>query len=182
MVHWRILEVAVRPPVRLMLGLIAVLTAVPALAGQIGFLDMERAILTVQEGKSQLQLLENWATSRRATIDQLQQRITELDQRLASQRNVASAEERGDLERELLQAQRQLEDEQRSFNRERIARRDKMLGDIGVKIGSVAGEYAEANGFDVVFLLAGQPIAWYSKDLDITDIVIRLYDERFPVN
>jgi outer membrane protein len=168
--------------VRLSVGLIALLTALPALAGQIGFLDMERAILTVQEGKSQLKLLEEWAKPRQATVARLQQQVTELGQRLASQRDAVSDDERGDLERELLQAQRQLEDEQRSFNRERITRRDKMLGDIGAKIGSVASEYAESNGFDVVFLLAGQPIAWYSKDLDITDTVIRLYDERFPVN
>jgi Skp family chaperone for outer membrane proteins len=47
---------------------------------------------------------------------------------------------------------------------------------------TVAAEYAEANGFDAIFLLGAHAVAYYSKTLDVTDAVIRLYDERYPAD
>ncbi len=46
------------------------LTALPAAAGKIGFLDAERAVSTVQEGKRQLQALQDWAQPRQERIEQ----------------------------------------------------------------------------------------------------------------
>ena len=171
-----------RAAVGLLLGLIMVLAAVPAMAEKIGFLDVERAVLTVKEGTSQLQVLEGWAKPRRDHIEQLKSQVAALNQQLATQQSVASAETLAQLERDLVQAQRQLEDEVRAFNRELPARRDKMLGELGTKIMQVAAEYAEANGFDAIFLLGAHAVAYYSKTLDVTDAIIRLYDERFPAN
>lgn len=170
-----------RALMRLTLGLIAVLSAAPATAGKLGFLDAERAVVTVQEGKSQLKVLEEWGKTERASIEQLQGEVASLTRRIAAQRGTAPAETLAQLERDLLQTQRQLEDRTRIFNREATARREKILSELAAKIGTVAGEYAEANEFDVVFLLGAQPLAYHSRALDITETVIRLYDERFPV-
>jgi Skp family chaperone for outer membrane proteins len=182
MICRQLLEVAVRAAVRLLVGLIMVLAAVPATAEKIGFLDVERAVLTVQEGTSQLKELEEWATPRRTQLEQLKGQVAELNQRLATQQSVASPEALAQLDRELVQAQRVLEDEVRAFNRELPARRDKMLGELGTKIMRVAADYAEANAFDAIFLLGAHAVAYYSKSLDVTDAVIRLYDERYPIS
>jgi Skp family chaperone for outer membrane proteins len=164
------------------LGLVAVLAAIPAGAGQIGFLDAERAVLSVKEGAVRLKELETWATPRRDHLEQLKGQVAELNQRLAAQRSVASPEALAQLDRELVQAQRQLEDEARAFNRELPARRDAMLGELSAKIMTVATEYAEANGFDAIFLLGSHAVAYHSKTLDVTDAIIRLYDERYPAD
>ena len=165
-----------------MLGLIVVLAAVPATAEKIGFLDVERAVLSVKEGTSQLKALEEWATPRRAQLEELQGQVAELNKRLAAQRSVASPEALAQLDRELVQAQRELEDQVRAFNRDLPARRDKMLGELSTKIMRLTAEYAEANGFDAIFLLGAQAVGYYAKSLDVTDAVIQLYDERFPVS
>jgi Skp family chaperone for outer membrane proteins len=172
----------VRALVRLTLGLIAVLVTLPAAAGQIGFLDAERAVLSVREGASRLKELEAWATPRRTQLEQLQGQVAELNQRLAAQRSVASPEALAQLDRELVQAQRELEDQVRAFNRDLPARRDRMLGELSAKIMTVAAEYAEANGFDAIFLLGARAVGYYAKSLDVTDAIIRLYDERHPVS
>lgn len=165
----------------LILGLVGVLAALPAVAGNLAFLDAERAVVTVQEGKSQLKTLEGWARPRQASLERLQARVQELSDRYNQQRIALSAEALGQLERELVQAQRELEDETRIFNREVTLRREKILGEIAAKIGTLAGEYAETKGIDAVFLLGAQPIAYYAASLDITDAIIALYDERYPV-
>jgi len=175
-------EVAVRAVVRLTLGVVVILVAASASAGTIGFLDAERAVLSVQEGKSQLRALEEWATPRRTQLEQLQSQVAELNQRLAAQRSVASPEALAQLDRELVQAQRDLEDQVRAFNRDLPARRDRMLGELSAKIMTVAAEYAEANGFDAIFLLGAHAVAYYSKTLDVTDAIIRSYDQKFPAS
>jgi Skp family chaperone for outer membrane proteins len=175
-------EVAVRAIGRLILGAMVILTAASAAAGQIGFLDAERAVLSVKEGQSQLKALEEWATPRRTQLEGLQSQVAALNQRLAAQRGIASPDELARLDRELVQAQRELEDQVRAFNRDLPARRDKMLGELSAKIMTVAAEYAEANGFDAIFLLGAHAVGYYSKTLDVTDAIIRLYDERYPVN
>ena len=70
----------------------------------------------------------------------------------------------------------------RAFNRDLTARRDRMLGELSAKIMTVAAEYAEANGFDAIFLLGAHAVAYYSKTLDITDAIIRSYDQKFPAS
>jgi Skp family chaperone for outer membrane proteins len=160
--------------------IIAIFSTLPATAGEFRFLDAERAAVTVQEGVSQLKALETWANAQKATLELLQNDVIRRDQELTAQRGTVATEGLEQLERELRETQRELEDGARTFNREVAAKRRKLLGDIGDKIGQVASEYAEANGIDVVFLLGSQPMAYYSKKLDITDTVIRLYDARFP--
>jgi len=48
--------------VRWILTLVAAFVAIPVMAGNVGFLDTERAIKTVKEGQRQLQILGEWAT------------------------------------------------------------------------------------------------------------------------
>ena len=168
--------------VRLTLGVIVILVAASAGAGQIGFLDAERAVLSVQEGKTQLKALEDWAVPRRTHLEELKGQVAELNQQLATERSTAAPDALAQIDRELVQTQRELEDEVRAFNRDLTARRDRMLGELSAKIMTVAAEYAEANGFDAIFLLGAHAVAYYSKTLDVTDAIIRQYDERFPAS
>lgn len=159
-----------------------ILAALPAAAGKIGFLDAERAVSTVQEGKRQLQALQDWATPRQERIEELRAKAVELNNQLNSQRSVASASVLADLEEQLLRAQRDFEDAGRTFNRNVEVKQNEFLSDVATKIGQVASEYAAANDFDAVFMLKAQPLAYVRESSDITDIVIRLYDEKYPVD
>ena len=46
----------------------------------------------------------------------------------------------------------------------------------------MASDYARANDYDAIFVLNAQPLIYIADAADLTDTVIRLYDERFPVN
>jgi Skp family chaperone for outer membrane proteins len=174
------LEVAMRTFVRFTLVLVALLSALPAVAGKIGFLDAERAVASVGQGKAKIQELEEWAAPRRARLEQMQANAVQLRDQLAAQRNVATPEAVQKLESDLLQARRELEDGSRNFNRDVDAKQNELLGEVALKIGTVASDYGKANDYDAIFMLKAQPLAYYSEESDITDIVIRLYDERFP--
>jgi Skp family chaperone for outer membrane proteins len=161
---------------------VVMLVAVPAAAGNIGFLDAERAVATVKEGQKQMQAYEAWVQPRREQVEQLRARTAELDEQLKAQRSVASAEAVQELEQQFLLARREFEDAGRAFNREVEAKQDEFLGKVATQVGAVASEFAAANGFDAVFVLSAQPLVFVADAANITDRVVQIYDERYPVD
>jgi len=177
-----ILEVVMRALLRWTLVVLAVSSAVPSLAGKIGFLDAERAVASVGEGKQQLKALEEWALPRRERLQEMQTNLVNLNNQLTTQRSVATAEVVKQLEEQVLGARRELEDAGRAFNRDLEVKQNEFLEDVATKIGTVATDYGRANDFDAIFMLQTQPLVYVRDSADVTDIVIRLYNERFPVN
>jgi hypothetical protein len=49
-------------------------------------------------------------------------------------------------------------------------------------VRDITDEYARANGFDAIFMLESQPLLYVAESAVITDAVIRLYDQRYPVD
>ena len=123
--------------VRWILALSALFAAIPAMAGNVGFLDTQRAIKTVKEGQRQYQALDAWSNQRADEVEVMQNRVTELTQRLNTQRTVASPDVIRQLEESLLQAQRDLEDAGRTLQRDFEAKQMELLsgGDSGPRYG-----------------------------------------------
>jgi Skp family chaperone for outer membrane proteins len=157
------------------------MAASPAFAGKIGFVDAERAVITVDEGAAKVKELEAWAGPERKRVEGLGDRVNELRQQIAAQRRVASEEIVKDLETQEIQARRAFDDARREFERMLDQKQSEALGQVAVKVGTVASDYAQANGFDAVFVLNAQPLVFVAESADLTDTVIRLYNERFPV-
>ncbi|HSN57024.1 MAG TPA: OmpH family outer membrane protein, partial [Candidatus Sulfomarinibacteraceae bacterium] len=111
----------------------------------------------------------------------LRDRAAALGRQLEEQRPVASEEAIAKLEAVLLQAQRDLEDAGRTLRRDFDIKQRELLAEVAVRVRNVAGEYGEANGFDAIFALDAQPLVYIADSAVITDEVIRIYDERYPV-
>jgi len=162
--------------------LIAVFVTVPALAGKIGFLDTERAIRTTKEGQRQMQVLDAWANERADEIERLRERPAEIARQIDAQRSIASDEVIQGLEEELLQARRDLEDATRKLQRDLEAKQKEMFAEVATRVRDLAGEYAKANGFDAILMFETTPLVYVDDAVIITDAVVRLYDQRYPVN
>ena len=161
--------------------LFAVFAAIPAVAGSVAFLDTERAIKTVKEGQRQYQVLDAWANQRADEVEAKQNRVTELTQRLNTQQTVASADATRKLETDLLRAQRDLEDVGRALQSDFQSKQRELLDQVAARVRTVAAEYAAANGVDAIFILETQPLVYIAESAVITDVVIQLYDEQFPI-
>ena len=162
--------------------LIVLFAAIPAMAGRIGFLDTENAIRTTREGQRQMQALDAWANERADEVEKLRERPAEIARQIENQRQVASEEVLQALERELLQAQRDAEDATRNLRREFETKQREMLAQVATRIRDLAGEYAKANDFDAILMFESIPLVYVDEAIIITDAVVRLYDERYPVN
>lgn len=162
--------------------LVVLLAAIPAMAGKIGFVDAERAVSQVEEGKQKFEELKAWQEPQQARLDSLRQRVIVLREQLAREQNSSSPEAIQSIERNELDARRAFEDSVRDYERELAERKDAFLGDIASKIGKVGADYGQANDYDAVFLLTAQPMVYVSETANITDLVVEMYNERHPVS
>jgi Skp family chaperone for outer membrane proteins len=172
-----------RLEMRRMIGLVVVILLVvagPVWAGKIGFVDAEKAVMQVQEGQARVKELEAWAEVEQNKIEEAANRVNEIRQQIVKEQSVASQDTVDRLKRDELEARRAFEDAKRIFERDLGTKRDAALGEVAVKVGKVASDYGKANGYDAIFILTAQPIIYLSEESNLTEIVVRLYDERFP--
>jgi Skp family chaperone for outer membrane proteins len=162
--------------------LMAILVAAPAFAGKIGFLDTERAIKSVKEGQRQMRILDEWSNQKADEVEALRKRTNDIAERINAQRTIASEEVIRELEDEFLRAKREFEDAGRALQREFEAKQEELLSTVATRVRNLAGEYAEANGFDAIMMFESIPLVYVDDSAIITDAVIRLYDERYPVD
>lgn len=169
---------------RRMIGILVVMAMVaavgPVSAGKIGFVDAERAVMQVGEGQAKVKQLEAWAQPQQKKVEAAAARVAEIRQEIARQRSVASPETLDRLGRDELNARRVFEDAKRNFERDLSAKQDEFFAEVGIKVGRVASDYGKANEFDAILVLKAQPIIYLSDEADLTDLVIRLYNQRFP--
>lgn len=118
---------------------------------------------------------------RRAFLDELsreEQRLLEVDQQLARQRNVLSAEafalRRREFEREVQEVQRLSQERRRQLE----AARNAALGDVRKVVVEVMGELASGRGFNLV--LPSSAVLLFSPEIDLTVEVMERLDKRLP--
>lgn len=162
--------------------LLVLLAALPATAGKIGFVNAELAISQVDEGKAEFEKLQAWQNPKQADLDRLRDRVMALREQLTEAQTSATPEELSSIERNELEARRAFEDARLVYERALEEMKNEFLSIIASKIGAVGTEYAKANDFDAVFLLTAQPMVFVSEAADITDEVVKAYNERYPVS
>lgn len=147
---------------------------------KIGFVDVERAVVRIDEGKARLQELQNWIKPRRDELDKLGTEVANLQSELAAQRGVASDDALADLNRRLVAKQREAEDKQRDTKRDFDEKQQAILKDLGVKLNDVVTKFAESNRYTAIFILKPNDVAYLANSADVTAAVINLYNQAYP--
>jgi outer membrane protein len=171
-----------RHPLRLA-PLALALALLPALARaeiRIGYVDLQRAIREVDEGKAATAVLKRDFDEKQRQLDTTK---TEFDKAKADfeKQSVVMADQAkrdrsGDLDRKAMELQQLFMQLQKDLSeREREVMRgifDKMTG--------VVREIAEADGFTMVLDRNDSGIVFALPSLDLTNELVRKYNARFP--
>lgn len=147
---------------------------------KIGFVDVERAVATIDEGKARLGELRDWARPREEELARLSREIEALRAEMSSKRGTASEDALGELNRKLVARQREFEDKQRVARRDFEERQGAVLKEVGEKLTAVITKYADENRFTAVFILKPNDLVYLANSADLTDTVIKLYNEKHP--
>ena len=158
-------------------------TAGSAATGKVGVIAIRQAIGGTAEGKLAQAELQSQLAPRQNEIEGLNKQINDLQQRLTSSAGKLSQEE----ENRLRQQGQRLAQRLDRMNNEYQEDANAALGDITERIGrkmvDVLDRYARENGFVVVLDSSAQntPILFASTQIDVTQDIIRLYDQAYPV-
>lgn len=147
---------------------------------KIGFVDVQRALLTIEEGKAKRKELQDWAAPRQQELQRLDQEIQALQQELASKQQSASLDQLADLNRRFTAKKREFEDKQRQYSRELEEKQNEVLRALGQKLEQLLKEYADAQKYTAIFILQPDQVAYVANFADITDTLIKLYNEKYP--
>jgi outer membrane protein len=164
--------------------LFAFVAGAPALMGQapnqaptkMAFVNSYEVLNGTEEGQRGLERLNDLMQEKQKDFDTQRSELDKLREQFAAQERTLNPETRNEMQRSMEERDRRLarfqEDAQMEINRQR----DELLGRVSERAQEIINDYAEKNGFGVVFLYDPRMLAFLSPALDITDEIIRLYN------
>lgn len=158
------------------------LRAQGAAAGKFAVINVRQAIVTTAEGKQASTELQSQFASRQNELENLNKQINDLRQRLSSGQNTLSDEEKVRLTSQGTRLTQQLERKQNELQEDLNAAQGEVVDRIGRKMMDVLEKYARENGISAVFDSSAQnsPILFAATSIDITQDIIKLYDQAYP--
>lgn len=156
--------------------------AAPAAAGppKIAIVDIRAALLSTAEGKQVAAEIQSQFSSKQADLDNMRKNLEDIQNRVSAGARTLSDEERVRLERQGQRTQQQLQRKQEEYQADFNEAQQDAIEKLGRKMGEVISRYARENGYQMV--MDAQVCNIYcSNQLDITQDIIRLYDQAYPV-
>jgi outer membrane protein len=154
-----------------------------AAPSKVGTLNVRQAIINTAEGKQASAELQSQFSARQNDLDNVRKQIEDLQNRLRSGERTLSEDEKARLTRQGELFSRQYQRKQDDLQEELNAAQAEVIDRIGRKMLDVLGRYARENGYTVVFDTSGQnsPVLYATTQVDLTQDIIRLYDQAYPV-
>jgi outer membrane protein len=156
---------------------------VAAAGSKVGVINARQAIASTAEGKQAGAELQSQFSSRQNELENLNKQISDLRQRLDAGRGKISAEEEARLTRDGQKLTQQLDRKQNEYQEDVNAAQADVFDRIGRKMLDVLDRYSRDNGFVVILDSSAQnnPILYASTAVDVTQDIVRLYDQAYPV-
>jgi outer membrane protein len=152
-------------------------------AVKVGVIDVQVAITSTSEGKQAAAELQSQFAPRQTELTNMQKQMEDVQTRMRTGQTTLSDDEKARLDREGQQLQRSYQrksqDAQDDFNE---AQRE-IVDRIGRKMIDVLSKYSRDNGYSVILDRSGQssPVIFAANSVDVTQEIIRLYDQTYPV-
>jgi outer membrane protein len=148
---------------------------------KVAAINMRAAIANTSEGKQAATQLEAQFSARRKDLEDLNKKINDLQQRLTVGATTLSDEEKQRLTLDGQRLARQLERKQSEFQEDLNDAQSDVISRIGRRMVEVLGKYAPSNGYGAVLDDSSQSTPVMYASTDITEEVVKLYDQTYPV-
>jgi outer membrane protein len=178
--------------IRLAVPALAILLAMPAAWAQgaasaapakVGVINVQVAITSTAEGKQAAAELQSKFAPRQAELETMRKDMDDLQTRLRTGQTTLSDDEKARLARQGDQLnrsyQRKQQEAQDDFNDEQ----QDVVTRIGRKMVAILDKYSKENGYAVILDTSAQqtPVVFAANQIDVTQDIIRLFDEANPV-
>src|SRR5580698_9429592 len=157
--------------------------AAAAAPSKIAVINVRNAIVATAEGKLAQAQLQSQFAPKQNELQNTQKQIEDLQRRMTEGARTLSDEEKGKMQREGELLTRRLQRGNDDLNEELNAAQGEVIDGIGRKMLEVLDRYSRENGYTVVLDTSaqGSPVVYGSSQSDITQDIVRLYDQAYPV-
>lgn len=158
-------------------------TPAPAAGGnKIGIVNIQAAMLRTQEGRKAALDLQERFNPRQAELLKLREEIRDLESQLRTRQRTLSNEEQVRLLRELEQKRKQASRQEQDLRDDRTRAETDLVNRIGQEMQRILDQYAREKNLSIIFnIFQGGPVVYATPAVDITDEIVRLYDQAHPV-
>lgn len=172
--------------------IVAVMMVLPAARAQtgstvapakVGILNVQAAIASTEEGKQAATQLQAQFAGRQAELEQLSKDIDDLRTRLRNGASTLSDDEKARLAQQGDQKSRMLQRRQQDLQDDGQEAQRDVFDRIGRKMVTILDRYAKDNAYALVVDSSAQSttVVYAAPQVDITQEVVRLYDQAYPV-
>ncbi len=147
---------------------------------KLGFVSGLDVLYGTQSGQQEIAIVQTFMEEKQKEYDAQRMALEQLRERFDTQQLTLNAQTRAQMQRDIEVDDRELTRFQEDTQVEITRRRDEIFAAEDGKIQNLITDYAQENGFSVIFLRNETQI-YVDPSLDITPDIIRIYDERFPV-
>jgi len=146
-------------------------------------MDMRAAIVNTAEAQAAGLQLKSQFAPQQAAIDGITKQMEDIQKRGAAGANTLSQDEQAKMQRQYGLLQNQLKRATEQFDEQSQAAQADIVDGIGRKMMDVVNTYARENGLDCVLNSSSDSISvlYKSQNLDVTQEIVKLYDQKYPV-
>src|SRR3982074_2175609 len=144
---------------------------------------VRNAIVATAEGKQAQAQLQSQFAPKQNELQTTQKQVEDIQRRLSEGARTLSDDEKGKLQRQGELLTRRLQRDNDGLTEELNAAQGEIIDGIGRKMLEVLDRYARENGYVAVLDTSaqGSPVIYGSSQADITQDVVRLYDQAYPI-
>ena len=166
---------------RLLLALILPVTLLAAKAARaepkIGFVDVQRAVQEVEEGKQARTRLKSEVDERRKQLDGKKAELQKLQTNYEKQQAVLSEDAKRKMQEELQKKLVEAQQSAQEMQEELSGKEQEAMASISKRMLQIVGEVSEKDG--LAFVLDKSALLFAPNSADITNEVIRAYNDKF---
>lgn len=150
---------------------------------KVAVVNIQSAIGSTDEGKQAAQQYQTKFAPRVSEINDLNNQLASIQKRAQDGANTLSDQEKARLEQQYQRLSRQLQRKQQEYQQDAQDARSDIIDDLGPKMMQVIDRYAREHGYSVVLDNSTQSntVLYAANNVDITDAVIKLYNQTYPV-
>lgn len=149
---------------------------------KIAVINFQGAIGQTVEGKQAIQQLQTKFAARTSQLQDLANKIQSIQKQAQDGANTLSDAAKSQLAQEYQLDSRQYQRQQQELNQDEQDAQADVVDSMSLKMQRVINQYASGHGYSIVLDTSSQsmPILYASTGVDITDAVVKLYDQTYP--
>jgi outer membrane protein len=150
------------------------------LAAKIAFMNFSMVLEGTEEAQVEISNVRSFMDQKQAGFDSQSRELEQLRQQFTAQERTLNVQTRAEMQASINEKQRQLQRFQEDTQLEINKMRDGLFARLSTKIQPLIDEYAREKGIAAIFFL-DQIQGYFNPALDVTQEIIRIYNDRFPV-